>query len=480
MNNENFLALRTRYNILARMFSALTLLSVNAYASRTFGVESYGGIQYLLWVVQTVWLFGNLGIPQTCSRFLASHTLPFSRFIFSTPSVAIFVTVWFVASCVLSLLFFPQNFGLFMLVFMMMSIQWILQNIVEGLMLNHLHFFAIIWSSLSLVSIFFLSVSSFGIGSYFAALIVSGLVYTTIVIAGLIRHQRSYLEQNEAIDTKDILRFAMTSWAAAVISAFVWERMEIYFIERSLKAADVGYFTAAISLATLSMQPIQMFSSALTPYFSKAYSAGDHHVRSTYTFLTKIFAWSAFFISGMLSMNSEFFITLIYGEKFLPASMVLSILSAIAPFGAIASVGSSVLSAHGKMSFVVGTSALLAVVSIITFAVIIPQYGLIGGSVARGILQAMGIIAGSWYIHYKVHFHFPLKEYLFSCFLSFAVFFTLDRLVIGKSLDLVVLKVGAAGAVYAVLTVLFKYFDGEDKVRIRKLFRQLNMPLMPE
>jgi O-antigen/teichoic acid export membrane protein len=415
------LVARTRYNVYAKVIAAVTSLVVNGYSTRILGVDLFGRSQYILWIVQTVWLAGNLGLPQMYTRFLALDAKTYShRLLFHGKTVWILFLPVFLAAFA----FYFVDDSLRVLVACLMvgvSIQFLLQSISDGFMHNDFHFYATIGSSMAMLCTAYYAVPQMGIPGYVLALLLQSVVYGCMMIVQLSRKiLPGTYSQNTREETASIFHYTAYAWMAAVLSAFIWQRMELYFINRYLTNTDVSYYSTGLTFSLFIMQPVVMLSSSLTSHFSKG-SRDDHaRTQQTYVFLTKTFAWSTFLLAWFVAFNSNFFLSIIYGDKFAEGSFVAFWLLAFSPLSAIASVGSSLVYGYGKTRFIALSSLSGALLAPWMYMLVVPEYGIVGTAIARGILQALFIAAGSFYITKFMHFSFPVRSYLY-CMVAAAV-----------------------------------------------------------
>ncbi|MBL8025729.1 MAG: oligosaccharide flippase family protein, partial [Fibrobacteres bacterium] len=68
---ENSLVNNTVYAIMSKIIMSIFFLGLTAYVSRSLGVESFGNAQYITWLVATIWLVTNFGLPNTIVRYIA-------------------------------------------------------------------------------------------------------------------------------------------------------------------------------------------------------------------------------------------------------------------------------------------------------------------------------------------------------------------------------------------------------------------------
>ncbi|MBL8027677.1 MAG: polysaccharide biosynthesis C-terminal domain-containing protein, partial [Fibrobacteres bacterium] len=308
------------------------------------------------------------------------------------------------------------------------------------------------------------------LNGYIAVLAINSLV--SALVLGRIVTKRGIMTSNSfrsKEQLKDIVRFTFFAWLASILSAFMWQRMEIYFIQRFLSSLDVAFFSIAISLSTLITQPIGLLSSAIRPYFSVNHNtlAGTVRQENIYCFLTKISAWLTFFFCFIIAAQSRFFVSLVYGEAYLPAWQVVAIVVAGSSFGTIASVGSSLVLGYGKSKFIALSSMIGAALAIGVGFMIIPVFGIIGASISRVIIQILMIGLGTVYIYIYLKVPFPFTSYFKSMFLSLLIATMFYLLCKNAHQILVILYCLISFLLYILLSHLVKVFSQEDYMYVK-------------
>ena len=465
---------RTRYNVFAKIILAVTSLLVNGFSSRILGVELFGSSQYIIWIVQTLWLAGNFGLPQMYTRFLALDAKTYShRLIFHWPALLILLLIMVLAAISIQFVDYPFRF-LVALLTLSISLQLLLQSISDGLMHNNLHWHATIWSCLAMLGTAFFAVPHLGLQGYLLALLVQSSIYVCILAFLLAKKVLPITySRNTQEETSTIFKYAFYTWLATILSAFVWQRMELFFINRYLTKSDISFYSVGLTLSLFIMQPIAMLASALTPHFAKSFQENSAKTQHTYVLLTKAFAWATFLLGWFVAFNSEFFLGILYGKKFITGASVAFWLLIFSPLSAIATVGSSLVYGYGKARFVAVSSALGALVAPIVFMLIIPAYGIIGAALARGIMQTFLIAIGSFYITYFLCYPFPLRSYL-TCMAAASLTTALFQWIFPQEEFMyIVLKGIFVAGMYILFTNNNFVFTSQERVKVSSIIKSV-------
>ncbi|GJE62692.1 oligosaccharide flippase family protein [Methylobacterium trifolii] len=208
-----------------------------------------------------------------------------------------------------------------------------------------------------------------------------------------------------------VRRFALYAWAGSVMSAFVWARIEIYFLQRFEGFEAVGLFTAGLTLASLATQGPLLLTGALLPHFAKAHASGKvDHLREAYASATRLIAFLVFPAGLGLAAIMPVVMPLVFGEAFRPAVPVASLLVVASAIGAASVVGSHLVNALERSDFVFYCSLCGAMLAVGAGFTLVPVFGLMGAGAARALIQLTMVAAGLWFITRKLGYRAPLRE----------------------------------------------------------------------
>jgi O-antigen/teichoic acid export membrane protein len=407
----------TKYNALATITTLLTTLIVSGYASRKLGVEDFGRAQYLIWLVQTGGLIVGLGMPTTVSRFVAMYAAKGDL----SSAKSILAIAWLLclpASTIGGIVVYVSVAGniaaLTGLVLVLGTLQALQLAACAGFGNYQSILKAAAAGSLLSLAAAFIFIDRYGIAGFLLVYAVAATAQLIVMVFALRGQANGHAATPVAtIRLKEIASFAGYAWLASIISVFVWQRMELYFIDRYLSSTDVAYFSVAITLGALISQPMNILGSALLPYFSAQLSSVDGLQRSAqlYVLLTKLFAWVSFFAAFVLAAHSGFLVTLVFGEAYIGAEQTVSFILAGSAFGTIASVGSALVYSAGRARFIFFSGVFGAAFTVLAGVTLVPSFGVIGAATSKILIQLVMIAAGTVYIVQRLVFPFPLQSY---------------------------------------------------------------------
>jgi O-antigen/teichoic acid export membrane protein len=447
--------------------------AVGIITARQLGLEGAGRLAYFLWMSETMATITGLGLQSTVTRFVADlHGQDRAA---SAARLARWLYGWCLALTVLGALglggagllsdnraawlcvgfAFPlQGMGAFYLAYLAGQ-----QRFDRIARLNLI-------SGLSLVAGVVAGMRLFGVPGALAGY-AAGSAAPAILSIGLLRRPSKLIEFDRELAGR-CLRYTLFAWGAAIVSAIVWSRTEVFFLERFRGPGAIAMFTVGIALSTLATQGPMLLSGALMPHFAQVLGAGDAASgRWIYTQATRLMALLLFPLCLGTAAITPVLLPAIYGEAFrgaVPGAMVLTAFAALA----FSNVGSALVYGSGKAWFVAASGAVGASLSVAACMVVIPRWGAWGACLSRSGVQTLMVALGAWYLARHHGCPLPLAalgKILFAAAAS-AVCAYLTISLVGT-----VTALGAAiplaAAVYVVLIRATRVLEPEDAAFLR-------------
>jgi O-antigen/teichoic acid export membrane protein len=266
--------------------------------------------------------------------------------------------------------------------------------------------------------------------------------------------------------TRSSLKYSAYAWCAAIVSACVWSRIEVVFLERYWGSQEVAMFSIGLTLSALATQVPMLMSTALMPHFAES-AARSGVDRDTYASATRLLAALLFPLCLGTASLVPTLLPAVYGPAFraaVPNAMVLVALSALS----LMNVGSALLYASGRAWFVAASGLAGAILSLAGCAAVIPVWGAWGASLSRSVVQTAMAILGLWYIQRHLGCPAPLralsKILLASAMAALASFAAITRF---PTVAALALAIPLAAVVYLVMLRLTHALDAGDAVSLR-------------
>lgn len=207
-----------------------------------------------------------------------------------------------------------------------------------------------------------------------------------------------------------IWRYGTYSWAANIANAFVWARIEIFFLQRFWDSHSVGLFAAALTLTNLATQGPTLLTTAFLPLLSERYGAKDtaamQNILSAGTRLLAALVFPACF--GVAAVMPVL-LPLLYGPDFAPAILPAMVLVSVSGIAATTLIATNLVNALERSDFIFANSFVGALFAVALGLVLVPRFGLMGATAARASIQAGMIIIGCWFVARRLHYPLPWR-----------------------------------------------------------------------
>ena len=209
---------------------------------------------------------------------------------------------------------------------------------------------------------------------------------------------------------RQVVRFALASWAIGVIGALVFGRTEIVFLEHYTGIGAVGLFAAAATVAEMAVQLPPLLLSALLPRFSEQYSLGaEDQMRRLFRTMTALVAMVIVPLCLGLAAIAPVLVPLLFGDEFADAVPVASVLLVAAGVSSLGVTTFYLLQSTGKTGLLLLSNAMGLVGTIAMGFLLIPRFGLMGAAWSRGVVQVSVVLIETWYVTTRLRIAPPYR-----------------------------------------------------------------------
>ena len=384
--------------------------------ARMLGPEGVGRIAYMIWLIEITNLLCCLGLPNSLTRYLAelhgqhesARAAQFAHWVFLR-----FLLLSLIGAAVLGVLFFHSSqyaeiataLPLLMVLFVARALEAINRADLAGRqrfdLLGRINLAAAVALIVGVgVGAFFRGVPG-ALGGYLAGAMIPAAYSLTLLRPGR-------TEQPLPVELRRrVWKFSVHTWLALVVSAFVWSRMEIFFLDRYWNAHEVAMFTVALSFALMVRQVAQLFSGAFMAHFAHLSGDGNHDViQRQYATATRLMAFLVVPMAFGGAAIMPALIPLLFGPEFAPAvpnAMVLTAGSALA----FSTIGSALVYAKERSGFIALGGFLGALLAVAAGVLVVSRFGASGAAWSKLFVQCSMIALGTWFIVRRLGFAFP-------------------------------------------------------------------------
>jgi O-antigen/teichoic acid export membrane protein len=416
---QKTLAEKTVWSAGANLSSILGKFLAGIIIARILGPNGMGKVAYLLWIVEFVNTLANFGLQNSLSRFLAETIGAQKDHLAST--LAHWIYIRYIALALmgtLSLLLYHKISNLasysqslwflVCLIFFIQGLASIYQSYLIGRQRFDISAKINVISSLLMVFIVAIGTKILGIWGTLIGYLAGYILPASLSIS---LFKKNPIEKTIDKSLKNrIWKYAFNTWIAAIVSAFVWSRMEIFFIEHYWNSHEVAMFTIGLTLASIFSQGPLLLGSALLPYFAECTGANNFlKIKWVYASATRITASILFPICFIGAAITPVLLPFLYGSSFIPAVPISMILIALASLG-FANVGSTLIYGVERSGFIAASGLIGAMMAVITNLIMVPYWGVMGAVLSRGFVQCSMIALGTWFIASRLKCPVPFRE----------------------------------------------------------------------
>jgi O-antigen/teichoic acid export membrane protein len=275
--------------------------------------------------------------------------------------------------------------------------------------------------------------------------------------------------------SRRVTSFALFSWGANVTSAFVWSRVELFFLERYWGMDSVAMFAVALALTQLAVQgPLLLTGAVLTSLAEKRGRDDLAGMKADFAAAVRLLAALVFPICfGTAAIVPEL-LPALYGGKFAAAVPAAMVLVSVAALSVLSTVATSLVQALERSDFVFASSLCGAACALAAGFMLIPEFGVMGAALARVIIQVLMIGLGCWFVVSRLGFTFPAIAVLKlgAAALASAAAATACIKTVGHPSS-IPLAIAAGGIVYLIVLRIVRAVEPGDVVFLTNLARPL-------
>lgn len=207
-----------------------------------------------------------------------------------------------------------------------------------------------------------------------------------------------------------VTKFALASWATAVLGGLVFGRTEILFLEHYTDLGAVGLFAAAVTVAEMAVQLPPLLLSALLPRFSEQHGLGAQgEMHKLYRTMTALIAMLIVPLCFGLAAIAPVLVPMLFGTEFAGAAAVASVLLIAAAVSSLGVTTFYLLQSIGKTGFLLMSNGIGLIGTIALGFLLVPRFGLIGAAWSRGIVQVTVVLIETWYVTRRLKISPPYR-----------------------------------------------------------------------
>lgn len=464
--------------------SIITTLAVSVISARLLEPVKYGQLVFFVFLTDAIIIIIGLGFQTNMSinisRLIGLKQNAISSNFVKWNSKNYFMLTFLGLSILLIYLFIFNDFNIDLLSTILIVIYFInkaFSGFFIAFLTGHMEFVLIRkynqYFGITLFFLLFFGIFYFGFKGALIAYCLSSFVYILFFRSSLL----TLFEGVEDIDRnmkKDIIQDSLKIWITLLISLFIWNRLEIIFLEHYWNTKTVAIYNVAMSFGLLISTIPSMLTSTLTNHISHNKEIeGAINVQNIYLTGTKILSAIMIPLSFFTAASLPTVIPFIYGVKYNDSIFVTQILTlnAILQIGVV---GSSILMGFKDLKIITLSGLLGVVLSLILLFLFVPIFGITGAAFSKITVQFVVIFVGHYYLNTKLGTKFPFiyfsKILLLTLFFSIPIYFVS---LFCNSLLYVAISFVLMSYLYFVSLIKFHIISHKEKSILKKSINNL-------
>jgi O-antigen/teichoic acid export membrane protein len=277
---------------------------------------------------------------------------------------------------------------------------------------------------------------------------------------------------------KRMTRFAVQQLAMTLLSALLFERMEVLFLKPLAASREIAFFSISFTFVQqLLVLPQTLAGAASVSMMVRQGRSPKEAARiaATATWFTILIAGPTLF--GVAGISSPL-LRVMYGAKYIPAIPVLATLAMFGVSLAASQSAQFLLMAAERQGYYIGCMIVAGLADVVGNRLLIPSMGALGAAYAKGSSQLIAAVGFIGFAVLSLHAPLPLGR-IVKLVTSCALMLGAVRLVVRylPPVPGLILGILVGVVVFVMLMRWLRCLDKDDGDRLRHLDRMLPGPL---
>jgi len=279
---------------------------------------------------------------------------------------------------------------------------------------------------------------------------------------------------------KELILFSIPLMLSGILWTFM-TKMDTLMVGHYLPSSEVGLYNAAVPLANLLSLGLAAIETLYVPMATPLFARGSmEELTRLYQVVTKWILLGTLPFFAVLFVFPETSLWLVFGSKYLTASLTLQILAIGFMFHSALGPNGLTLTVIGNTGFLTVSNVLAVMSDFLLNILLIPRWGIEGAAVATATAYLVANIAKSCKLYSETGIHPFSRAYTKSLILGAGLIAFLKVLVVMLKMDNVwgmVVLLGISAGLYAILLLVFRVIEKEDLNLILAVERKFGVNL---
>lgn len=420
----------TVFNTLGKIVFYLFVFFTSYITSRSLSKAAFGEVQYIMLIINLLWLFLNLGYPNVLGRnfaqaFLNCHVrglLTLLQYALAALSITLVISIGVLLYLFLNNLS-VSNIGVIVILGCSQILLSYLQVLVQSVYAYKKVFIINVMAAVGGILFLVTGLPLYGAAAYiYTYLLVNGLLCVGygITVLTAVKGIKGLPATSgfELPGRKAIYKTSLYFGVSAILATILWQRFELGVLKQYIDYSELAVYTIAFSVLALFTEPLKLATGSLFYYFA---GIAHHKEQASLTFerFFKHFSWLVIFMGGFLYFNAEQIVTLIYTYKYVESAGYLKILLVGMVPGTCSYVVMNMHVGLGRSKFLLTQDIVCALLFLAGLYMGIQNNGLVGAAWAKSAVVLLSVASGLWYTSFRLQFKVPYFSLLKALGLTF-------------------------------------------------------------
>jgi O-antigen/teichoic acid export membrane protein len=216
-----------------------------------------------------------------------------------------------------------------------------------------------------------------------AATAVAMLIWMTALARRLLRPMSLEPEPLGSLRA-ELLRFSLAMSVPVILNLVVFQRSELFFLERFSSDAQIALYSIAFSTTAALIAVPAAIGSVLTPSVATLVGSGEfERIRRGYSRVLRLGLLFSLPLTGAGLALGPGLLHLVYGHRYAGAGDILLIILATLPLTPLVGASSALLIGYGRLRAPIVVSSIAAAADIGLAALLVPRLDAIGAGIAN-------------------------------------------------------------------------------------------------
>jgi O-antigen/teichoic acid export membrane protein len=403
--------------------TAGSTICISAILARTLGPQNMGLYSYAMWIVGTLGILANIGLPSALTKYISEYIgtgdtatavrvgkrLLLTQLIVAASVSVLTACFWFLKT--------PYR-SIIILAAVMILLQALQQGLIAALAgfqrFDKIALISLCGSLVQVASVATAARLHAGVIGMLGATLagqVAGTLLSYYAIDGLLKNlsAQASISLPKPLDTfSRIRKFSITISYVLLLDTIVWQRSEVLFLKWYSTLPQIAFYALAFSIATKLNEISGTFAGTLLPIYSESY--GRHGMREVGSVFEKALKYVQMVMVFPCLVGTAIcrpLVELLYGPNYGPVVLPLQLLLVSIAFTSMGVANSPLLVGTEKQSFIAKYGTFVAFLNITLDFCLIPRYGALGAAIANCSAQIAGVLGGTFYVIHFTRARFP-------------------------------------------------------------------------